>query len=48
MEVDWSGDKLSIKDRNTGEKLPIYVFVATLPYSQLFYAEGFIIMPLLL
>lgn len=41
MEVDWAGDKLSIKDRNTGEKLPIYVFVATLPYSQLFYAEGF-------
>ena len=41
IEVDWAGDKLSIKDRNTGEKLPIYIFVATLPYSQLFYSEGF-------
>jgi|LFRM01.1.fsa_nt_gb transposase len=41
MEVDWAGNTLSIKDRSTGEKPTIYVFVATLPYSQLFYAEGF-------
>lgn len=41
MEVDWAGDTLSIKDRSTGEKPTIYVFVAALPYSQLFYAEGF-------
>ena len=41
MEVDWVGDTLSIKDRSTGEKPTIYIFVATLPYSQLFYAEGF-------
>ncbi|WIV11090.1 IS21 family transposase [Proteiniborus sp. MB09-C3] len=41
MEVDWAGDTLSIKDRSTGEKPTVYVFVATLPHSQLFYAEGF-------
>lgn len=42
MEVDWAGDTLSIQERSTGEQLPVYVFVATLPYSQLFYAEGFL------
>jgi len=41
MEVDWAGDTLSLQDRSTGEKLIVYLFVATLPYSQLFYAEGF-------
>jgi transposase len=41
MEVDWAGNTLFIQDRSTGERLTVYVFVATLPYSQLFYAEGF-------
>jgi len=37
MEVNWAGDTLSITDRTTCEKIPVYVFVATLQYSQLFY-----------
>ena len=41
IEIDWAGDTLSVQERSTGEKLPVYIFVATLPYSQLFYAEGF-------
>lgn len=42
MEVDWAGSTLSIKDSSTGENLTVYVFVSTLPYSQMFYAEGFL------
>lgn len=42
MEVDWAGNTLNIKDPSTGENLTVYVFVATLPYSQIFYAEGFL------
>ena len=42
MEVDWAGDTLSIQDRSTGEELPVYLFVTVLPYSQLFYVEGFL------
>ncbi len=42
MEVDWAGSTLSIKDSFTGEDLTVYVFVSTLPYSQMFYAEGFL------
>ena len=42
MEVDWAGGTLSIKNRSTGEQLIVYLFVATLPYSQLFYVEGFL------
>lgn len=38
-EVDWSGSKMSVVDRNTGEIIPIYLFVATLPYSQYSYIE---------
>lgn len=42
MEVDWAGSTLKINDRSTGEVLPAYVFVATLPYSQLGYVEAFL------
>lgn len=40
MEVDWAGSTLFIIDRDTGEKVKVYVFVATLPCSQLSYAEA--------
>ena len=38
-EVDWGGSKMSIVDRSTGEIIPIYLFVATLPYSQYSFVE---------
>lgn len=38
-EVDWSGSKMAVVDRNTGEIIPVYLFVATLPYSQYSYIE---------
>ncbi|MDA1663406.1 IS21 family transposase [Bacillus cereus group sp. TH153LC] len=41
IEVDWAGSTLHICDRNTGENITAYVFVATLPYSQLSYVEAF-------
>lgn len=40
MEVDWAGSASFIIDRDTGEKIKAYVFVATLPCSQLSYAEA--------
>lgn len=40
LEVDWAGSTSFIIDRDTGEKLKAYVFVATLPCSQLSYAEA--------
>ncbi|WP_147533024.1 IS21 family transposase [Bacillus marasmi] len=42
MEVDWAGSTLHIYDRLTGEKIPAYVFIATLPYSQFSYVEAFL------
>lgn len=39
MEVDWAGTTAFVIDRDTGEKVKAYVFVATLPCSQLSYAE---------
>ena len=38
-EVDWSGSTMSIVDKNTGEIINAYLFVATLPYSQYSYVE---------
>lgn len=38
-EVDWSGPTMSYVDRSTGEKITVYLFVATLPYSQYSYVE---------
>lgn len=42
MEVDWAGQTAAIVDRVTGENIPAYVFVATLPCSQYSYAEAFL------
>lgn len=38
-EVDWSGPTMSILNRDTGEIIKVYLFVATLPYSQYSYVE---------
>jgi transposase len=38
-EVDWSGPTMSYVDRDTGEVITAYLFVATLPYSQYSYVE---------
>ncbi len=38
-EVDWSGPTMSYVDRSTGEIITVYLFVATLPYSQYSYVE---------
>lgn len=46
MEVDWAGSTSFIIDRDTGEKIKAYVFVATLPCSQLSYAEATLSMDL--
>ncbi|WP_379969134.1 hypothetical protein [Ectobacillus sp. sgz5001026] len=40
MEVDWAGSTAFIIDRDTGEKIKAYVFVANLPCSQFSYAEA--------
>ena len=39
-EVDWSGPTMRIEDSNTGEMIPVYLFVATLPYSQYSYVQA--------
>ncbi|NRD78543.1 IS21 family transposase [Bacillus sp. BRMEA1] len=46
LEVDWAGSTAFIIDRDTGEKVKAYVFVATLPCSQLSYAEATLSMDL--
>src|SRR5699024_17457 len=46
LEVDWAGLTAFIIDRDTGEKIKAYVFVATLPCSQLSYAEATLSMDL--
>ncbi len=38
-EVDWSGSTMSITSKDTGEIIKVYLFVATLPYSQYSYVE---------
>ena len=40
MYVDFAGDRLHIVDKETGEKIPVEVFVAILPCSQLTYVEA--------
>ena len=40
MFIDFAGDKLSIIDLDTGEIIPVEVFVAILPCSQLTYVEA--------
>lgn len=44
MQVDWAGDTASIIDTDTGNTIPAYVFVATLPYSGYSYVEAFLSM----
>ncbi|WP_255259828.1 IS21 family transposase [Lentibacillus sp. CBA3610] len=46
MEVDWAGSTAFIIDRDTGERIKAYIFVATLPCSQLSYAEATLSMDL--
>ena len=41
MQVDWAGDTAAVVDTDTGEIIPAYVFVATLPYSGYSYVEAF-------
>jgi transposase len=41
-EVDWAGKTASIINDDTGEIIPVYVFVAALSYSQYGYVEGFL------
>lgn len=38
-EVDWSGPTMSYVDVTTGEIVTVYLFVATLPFSQYSYVE---------
>lgn len=42
MEVDWAGDTATVTDSTVGKKLPAYIFVAVLPYSQYAYVEAFL------
>jgi len=42
MEVDWAGQTASIIDRETGEIIPAYVFVAVLPCSGYAYVKAFL------
>lgn len=42
MEVDWAGQTSAIVDRDTGELIPVYIFVAALSSSQYAYVEGFL------
>jgi transposase len=41
-EVDWAGQTAAVIDRDTGEIIPAYIFVAVLPYSQYAYVEAFL------
>ena len=41
METDWAGTTMEIVDTDTGEIIPVHLFVAALPYSGYSYAEGF-------
>ena len=40
MYVDFAGDKLYLSDENTGDKVPVEVFAAILPCSQIIYYEA--------
>ena len=44
LEVDWAGKTASLIDQDTGERIKVYFFVATLPYSQYAYVQGFLTM----
>lgn len=40
VEVDWSGPTMSYIDPDTGTRTTAYLFVATMPYSQISYVEA--------
>ncbi|MGM0122792.1 hypothetical protein IGI37_002893 [Enterococcus sp. AZ194] len=40
MEVDWAGATLKLVDRDTGNQVKAYLFVATLPCTQYTYCEA--------
>jgi len=42
IEVDWAGQTAAIINDETGEIIPVYVFVAVLSYSQYAYVEAFL------
>lgn len=42
LELDWAGSTLFLKNMSGGVNIPVYIFVATFPFSQYFYAEGFL------
>ena len=41
-EVDWAGQTAAIIDRDSGEIIPAYIYVAVLSYSQYAYVEAFL------
>lgn len=41
MQVDWAGDTAFVIDTDTGEQIPAYIFVSSLPYSGYAYVEAF-------
>lgn len=41
MQVNWAGDTASVIDTVTGEIIPAYLFVASLPYGGYAYVEAF-------
>ena len=42
IEVDWAGQTASLVDSETGEIIPVYIFVGVLSFSLLAYVEGFL------
>ena len=42
IEVDWAGDPAHIIDPDTGEIIPVWLFVGVMTYSQYPYVEAFI------
>jgi transposase len=44
LEVDWAGQQPAMVNTETGERIPIYVFLASLSSSQYAYVEGFLSM----
>lgn len=41
LEVDWAGSTLTVRNSETGQDRKVYIFVATWPFSQYSYVEGF-------
>ncbi len=42
LEVDWAGTTMSVVDRDTGEVIPAYIFVAALSFSQCAFVQPFL------